>query len=42
MAAEFAKMNGASYVCMVEANRNRGKKSLTYGYVPMEEQPPVI
>ena len=33
MAAEFAKMNGASYVCMVEANRNRGKKSLTYGYV---------
>ena len=33
MAAEFAKMDGASYVCLLEVNENRGKKALEFGYV---------
>lgn len=33
MAAEFAKMEGATYVALLETNNERGKKSLTYGYV---------
>lgn len=30
MAAEFAKLNGASYVALLEANEKRGKKALKY------------
>lgn len=33
MAAEFAKMNGASYVAMLETNKKRGKKAVNYGKV---------
>ena len=33
MAAEFAKLDGASYVGIVEVNPNRGKKAVGYGYV---------
>lgn len=33
MAAEFAKMNGASYIAMVESNRKRGRKAVSYGKV---------
>ena len=33
MAAEFAKLNGASKVVMLETNKKRGKKSITYGKV---------
>ena len=33
MAAEFAKLNGATYIALLETNEKRGKKSLTYGYV---------
>jgi len=33
MAAEFAKLDGASYVAMVEVNARRGEKSKTYGFV---------
>ena len=33
MAAEFAKMEGATYVSLLETNEKRGNKSLTYGYV---------
>lgn len=33
LAAEFAKKEGATYVCMLETNEKRGEKSLTYGYV---------
>lgn len=33
MAAEFAKMEGATYVALLEANPLRGKKALSYGFV---------
>ena len=33
MAAEFAKLNGASYVGLVEVNSKRGEKALRYGKV---------
>lgn len=33
MAAEFAKLNGASYVALMETNEKRGKKALKYGKV---------
>ena len=33
MAAEFAKLDGASYVGLVEVNENRGNKALKYGKV---------
>lgn len=33
MAAEFAKLDGASYVGIVEVNPNRGAKAVNYGYV---------
>ncbi|MBR3161383.1 MAG: zinc-binding dehydrogenase [Bacilli bacterium] len=33
MAAEFAKMSGASYVVMLETNKKRGKKAVNYGRV---------
>lgn len=33
MAAEFAKMNGASYVAMLETNKKRGRKAVSYGKV---------
>ncbi|MEE3343521.1 MAG: zinc-binding dehydrogenase [Bacilli bacterium] len=33
MAAEFAKMNGAGYVVMLETNSKRGKKAVNYGRV---------
>lgn len=33
MAAEFAKLNGASYVALLETNPKRGKKSIKYGKV---------
>lgn len=33
MAAEFAKMAGARYVALVETNRKRGKKAVSYGKV---------
>ena len=33
MAAEFAKMNGASYVVMLETNKKRGRKAVNYGKV---------
>lgn len=33
MAAEFAKMEGATYVALLEANSLRGKKALSYGFV---------
>lgn len=33
LAAELAKMEGASYVCLLETNKKRGSKSLKYGYV---------
>ena len=33
MAAEFAKMNGASYVAMIETNKKRGRKAVSYGKV---------
>ncbi len=33
MAAEFAKLNGASYIALMETNMKRGKKALKYGMV---------
>lgn len=33
MAAEFAKMNGAGYVALVETNKKRGRKAVNYGKV---------
>lgn len=33
MAAEFAKLDGASYVAIVEVNSKRGEKAKTYGFV---------
>ena len=33
MAAEFAKMNGAGYVAMVETNKKRGRKAVSFGKV---------
>lgn len=33
MCAEFAKMNGASNITLLETNKERGTKSLTYGKV---------
>lgn len=33
MAAEFAKLNGASYIALLETNQKRGKKSIKYGAV---------
>ena len=33
MAAEFAKMNGASYVAILETNKKRGRKAVNYGKV---------
>lgn len=33
MAAEFAKMAGASYICLLETNELRGQKSLSFGCV---------
>ena len=33
MAAEFAKLNGASYIALMETNMKRGKKALKYGKV---------
>lgn len=33
MAAEFAKLAGAGYVAMLETNKKRGKKSVSYGKV---------
>lgn len=33
MAAEFAKMAGASYVAMLETNKKRGRKAVSYGKV---------
>jgi len=33
MAAEFAKLNGASYIALLETNPKRGKKSVKYGAV---------
>ena len=33
MAAEFAKMNGASYVAMLETNAKRGRKAVGFGKV---------
>lgn len=33
MAAEFAKLNGATQVTLMETNENRGKKALKYGKV---------
>lgn len=33
MAAEFAKMNGAGYVALVETNKKRGRKAVNYGRV---------
>ncbi len=33
MAAEFAKLNGASYIALMETNMKRGKKALKYGKI---------
>lgn len=33
MSAEFAKMNGASYVCLLETNEKRGNKAIELGIV---------
>lgn len=33
MAAEFAKLNGASYIALMETNSSRGEKSIKYGKV---------
>ena len=33
MAAEFAKLDGASYIAMIEVNSARGEKSKKYGFV---------
>ena len=33
MAAEFAKLNGAGYVALVETNKKRGRKAVNYGKV---------
>lgn len=33
MAAEFAKMAGASYVAIVETNKKRGRKAVSYGKI---------
>ena len=33
MAAEFAKLDGASYVGLVEVNSKRGEKAIKYGFV---------
>ncbi len=33
MAAEFAKMNGASYIAMLETNSKRGRKAVGFGKV---------
>ena len=33
MAAEFAKMDGAGYVAMLETNKKRGRKAVSYGRV---------
>ena len=33
MAAEFAKLNGATYVALMETNMKRGKKAMKYGKV---------
>jgi 2-desacetyl-2-hydroxyethyl bacteriochlorophyllide A dehydrogenase len=33
MVAEFAKMNGAKYVAMVEVNKKRGRKAVNFGKV---------
>lgn len=33
MVAEFAKLNGASYVALMETNMKRGKKAMKYGKV---------
>lgn len=33
MAAEFAKMNGASYVAILETNKKRGRKAVNFGKV---------
>lgn len=33
MAAEFAKMNGAGYVAVLETNKKRGRKAVSYGKV---------
>lgn len=33
MSAEFAKLNGASYIALLETNQKRGNKSVAYGKV---------
>lgn len=33
LAAEFAKLNGARYICLVETNDARGRKALNYGVI---------
>lgn len=33
MSAEFAKMNGASYIAILETNKKRGRKAISYGKV---------
>lgn len=33
MVAEFAKMNGAGYVAMIETNKKRGRKAVSFGKV---------
>lgn len=33
MAAEFAKLNGASYIALMETNMKRGRKAMKYGKV---------
>ena len=33
MAAEFARLNGASYIAILETNEQRGKKAVNYGKV---------
>lgn len=33
LAAEFAKLNGASYVALIETNDYRGQKACSFGYV---------
>lgn len=33
MSAEFARLNGATYIAMIETNENRGNKALNYGKV---------
>ena len=33
MAAEFAKMNGAGYIALIETNKKRGRKAVSYGKI---------